>query len=299
MIQKRQMENDFYIRLSLKFEGNETDDNLIDLYDLGQSLIGFQRFLAITTHLVLNDEVITQAPSLKNAKINALPARPGSYEVISIITGIGVAVYKIATAPKDTVLGNLVRSAYDYVIKESLGFHVDFDTTLGQQYKNLTDSSIPMLTQNRFYSVIEKSQKAIVEMHRPIFASKSASSAKILFHSKDKMLIVGEELNKETYDYIHYTNNGEYPEKFEGYISSFNVNTYSGRIYTLSQMRPIPFVLNDNLKSQEILELITDSFAENVRGAEVNRHRGLLIFNAFVRRSRSGQIKNFLVIDVS
>lgn len=53
------------INFDLSFGGGITDRHQIDFYDVSQALIGFQRSLALTTHLVVNGEIITQSPSLK------------------------------------------------------------------------------------------------------------------------------------------------------------------------------------------------------------------------------------------
>ena len=75
------------VDFSLSYEGGLADDGMVDLYDIGQALIGFQRSLAITTHLVLNDEVITQAPALKGAKIFTHPSEEGSWRIVATIIG--------------------------------------------------------------------------------------------------------------------------------------------------------------------------------------------------------------------
>lgn len=51
--------------IKLKFEGNLSDNHVLDFYDAARAMMGFQRSLALTTHLVVNGEIITQAPSLK------------------------------------------------------------------------------------------------------------------------------------------------------------------------------------------------------------------------------------------
>src|SRR6266404_3669458 len=115
------------VKFTLSFEGAASDQHLIDLYDVSQALIGFQRSLALTSHLVINDEIITQAPSLKGASILALPPKEGSWEIVGlVITGVAAVGYKLGTAPRNTPLGHLIFSLYDYVVKESLGFHVDY-----------------------------------------------------------------------------------------------------------------------------------------------------------------------------
>jgi len=78
-----------FLTLTLSFEGNSADDHAIDLYDVSSALLGFERTLALTTHLILNQEVITQAPSLKNAQILSFPSKEGSWKMTVgiILTG--------------------------------------------------------------------------------------------------------------------------------------------------------------------------------------------------------------------
>jgi hypothetical protein len=116
--------------LTLSYAGAEADHHELDFYDAAIALIGFQRSLALTTHFVINNEVITQAPALKGARILAIPPEPGSWKITAaVIVGIS-GLYKVGTAPIDTPLGNIVNSAYDYVISTTLGFHVDYKSTL-------------------------------------------------------------------------------------------------------------------------------------------------------------------------
>lgn len=131
------------IEFTLSFAGSAAKTHQIDFYDVSQALIGFQRSLALTTHLVVNNQIITQAPSLKGARIFATVPEEGSWKWTAILTLLGTGAYNVLTADKETVLGNLVMSAYDYVISESLGFHVDFDKSLGQQFEELHGKDSP------------------------------------------------------------------------------------------------------------------------------------------------------------
>jgi hypothetical protein len=140
------------IPFELSFSGRLAEHQEIDFYDVAEALKGFQRSLALTTHLVLNGEVITQAPSLEGARILLLALEPGSWKATAVVmVGLTTALYQLGTAPKDTPLGNLVSSAYDYVISETLGFHVDYDKTLGQQYEELKrERDVKQLPQGKF-----------------------------------------------------------------------------------------------------------------------------------------------------
>jgi hypothetical protein len=169
------------VTFSLSYAGGLADESQIDFYDISQALIGFERSLALTAHAVINDEVITHAPSLKGARLIVLPFEPGSWKVTTMLVAGLAAASHLVTAPRDTPMGNLISSAYDYVISESLGFHVDYSRTLGQQYEELHPEkrSGGSSFESRLDSVIEKVHAAVVNIHRPIVHSETAVLAEI------------------------------------------------------------------------------------------------------------------------
>lgn len=282
---------------TLSYSGGASDDNEIDFYDVAQALIGFQRSLALTTHLVLNDQVITQAPSLKGARIFAIPPEEGSWKITAAVL---VGLYTVGTAPKDSPIGNLIASAYDYVVSETLGFHVDFDKTLGQQYDELQrtrESTIKKLPQTRFDSVIEKCEVAIRDMHRPIVNSETAIKASIITQVGSWSSKVQQDLDRETYEHVAYTREEETPETFVGRISSYNINTYKGRVYLNSEGRPVPFELGDVARGPRSVSLITNSLVSNARDRKSGE--GEVSLKAYRRVSTSGKLKGLFVINVN
>lgn len=66
------------LSFTLSYSGDQADDHEIDFYDVAQALVGFQRTIALTAHLVINGEVITQATALKGVRITAVPPEEGS-----------------------------------------------------------------------------------------------------------------------------------------------------------------------------------------------------------------------------
>jgi len=221
------------VQLTLSYSGGDTEEHAIDFYDVAQALEGFQRSLALTVHLVLNGEIITQAPSLRGARILALPAEDGSWKITAglIFTGL----YALGTLSNDSPLGHLVYSVYDYVISESLGVHVDYDKSLGQLYEESKEKKLKLSVprQSQMDSLMEKCIFAITEMHRPIYKSGSASGASIVVNVRGQKLPLHARLNAETYEFIHETFESEEAEVIEGRVSSYNSNTYKGRIYVL------------------------------------------------------------------
>ncbi len=156
------------IKFELVYEGGAADEHLIDLYDVSQALIGFQRSIALTCHLIINGEIITQAPALKGAQILAHPADEGSWKMVATVLA---GIYMIGTAPKDTPLGHIVYSAYDYIVSESLGIHVDYDKSLGELFEeyNQNNPNKVKIEQHKLDSLMEKCNTAITDIHRPIF----------------------------------------------------------------------------------------------------------------------------------
>lgn len=285
---------DFRTDISLKYFGNEADNKHIEFYDVGQALIGFQRSLAITTHLILNDKVIVQAPSLKKAKVYVLPPDEGSWAITAVVLG-GIVTYNVLAAPRDTVLGHIVHSAYDYVISRSLGFNPDFDKTLGQQYGELRltskDIGIPDLTEGRFDGAIEKCETAIKDMHRPITKSQSATGAEIIHSYESEEKPLKHKLSQSTYDYMMQDTESDTPEEISGFISGYNLNTKTGRVFLPDMNRTVPFELSSEINDR--LPFI-ESLLENERDSG----RGILQLRAYPITSQNGRIKKYIILEI-
>jgi hypothetical protein len=283
----------------LTYEGALSDAHQIDFYDVSQALIGFQRSIALTTHLVLNNQVITQAPSLKGAVILAEPPQSGSWKMLAKISLVGTAFYNTLTADKETVLGNLVTSAYDYVISESLGFHVDFNKTLNLQYQELHAESQEAPGQDitsRLDSVVEKCEAAVKHIHRPIVESRTASGAIIHSLSDGIKKSIGHPFDQQTYEYLDTTIKSENLERFVGKVSSYNANTYKGRIYLPEFGRPLPFMLAESAKTRSNAGYLAANLATH---AETRfRNDNFVTVHGYRLSSKTGRLKGLLIFKV-
>lgn len=281
------------VEFTISFDGKSSDNHRIDLYDVSQALTGFQRSLALTTHLILNNQVITQSPSLKNAEIYSLPSEEGSWKMTAVIC---TALYSLGTASKDTPLGHIIYSAYDYVISESLGVHVDYDKTLGKLYEESQDKKLPKIQQYQLDSIIEKCSFSIREMHRPIYKTRTASKATISAVVNDKTLPISSELSIETYAHLKEEIIGSKYITVKGYISSYNVNTYKGRIYIPKEGRPIPFELSESIRDKRTVEIIVKSLSKNALDAKDNKE---IICTVFEVTSNLDKLKRYIVKNIS
>lgn len=247
--------------ISLKYEGGLADNNVLNMYDAARGLVGFQRSLALTTHLVVNGEIITQAPSLKGAEIIATTPEEGSWKITAIIIA---GIWAVASASKDTVPAHLLFSAYDYVVRSTLGFPVDFDKTLAESHDDYLKEK--KITAEKFDSLIEKTETSIADMHRPIVASESATKAHLIgFPDLGSPISIGPELSPLTFDYLSRTSLEKDETVIDGVVSSFNVNTYKGRIFVFDEKRPIPFELSQQARDGSSMFRVASSLRANAR----------------------------------
>ncbi|TIW20100.1 MAG: hypothetical protein E5V65_09020 [Mesorhizobium sp.] len=286
------------MEFTLEFDGNEADRNLLDFYDAAQAFGGFQRSLALTTHLIVNGEIITQAPALKNAAILVRPPEVGSWKAVAVVTG--TILLSGGVASKDSVLGHLLTSAYDYVISESLGFHVDFEKSLGQQieeHRAISDEVPRELDQGKFEALIEKVESAVRDLHRPISHSGTAATA-ILGESQSGLIVrkTGPTLDRATFEYIDVTNLGSDQKSYAGKVSSYNSNTYKGRVYVEDEGRPVPFTLAEVSRDSKTISKIVGSLSANAM--DRFDQRAEIRFSALRYESKNGRLKGFLILRV-
>lgn len=243
----------------LSYEGRLANDNELNFYDAARAMAGFQRSLALTTHLAINGEIIVQAPSLKNAEILIATPRAGSWELVATIIAGGWAV---GTAAKDTPLGHLIYSLYDFVVTQTLGFPVDYSKSLYQTYNDHLDRK--KITPSKLDSLSEKVEGSIKDLHRPIIASETAEHANIYAGDiKKKDMMLGREINEMSWDYLSKTTLDRQETDLTGVVSSYNVNTYKGRIFSFEEQRPIAFELQQEAKNRSTFRHITTSLRAN------------------------------------
>lgn len=278
--------------IKLKFEGRLSDNHVLDFYDAARAMVGFQRSLALTTHLVMNGEIITQAPSLKNAEILVSTPEAGSWELIASIVG---AAWVAGNASRDTPLGHLLYSVYDYVVANTLGFHVDYEKSLYQAYKERLEEK--NITPEKLDSLMEKTESSISDMHRPIIASESANQAKLFWLTHGSPEQIGPDMTELSFDYISRTIRREEVIEHDGLVASYNVNTFKGRIFLPIEQRPIPFELDESARTIENVELITSSLHSNA--TDRSSQGGMITVHGQRLESSTGRLKALIVQDIA
>ena len=231
------------LSIDLVYDGRDADSGVLNFYDAAHALVGFQRSLALTTHLVINGEIITQAPSLRGARIIVTPPQEGSWRVSAAILAAS-GFYSLTTAPTDTPPGHLVHSVFDWAIREALGVPVDYDKTLQELYREgreQEEGALHIPQQSQVESLVEKCESAFREMHRPIVKSRSASQGSVVQHRNAELRAIGVPFTSSTYDNLLYAEKDMEPISVKGKVSSYNINTFKGRIYLSEEKRTLPF----------------------------------------------------------
>lgn len=285
------------LSLEFIFKGKDADEGRLSFYDAAQALVGFERTVALTNHLLLNGEVLTQSPSAKGFHQFILPPEEGSWKAaIGIVFGTALT---IGVASKDSALGYLAVSALDYVMQQSLGFEVDFDETLGPQIiRAWEQKQIPQtIDAERFDSLIEKVEPGLRQCHRPIVFSETATNAQIRWRLPARSGIMDGFFDRETYEYVSQTLRREDIEDFQGNISSYNVNTFKGRIYIKAMQRTVPFEIAPEARSPIALRAIVGSLYENSSREKLFSEE--VVLRGFRNESVSGRLKSIYTIMVN
>jgi hypothetical protein len=133
-------------------------------------------------------------------------------------------------------------------------------------------------------------------MHRPIAKTHTADEATITAKIGTTEREIGSPLNLETYEYVAHTDRGTDSFEFVGRVSSYNSNTFKGRVYITDEGRPIPFELSDTARSIDGIIKITASLAAYAQRKPEGE--GVFVFNGFRNTSRSGRLKSLYITEV-
>ena len=224
------------MQLSLKFEGSEANNHNLDMYDAGVAVKSFHRFLAMTTSLALHEEIIIRATDLKQAKILTSPPKSGSWQILVTI---------LLLVPFSTLKQSLIGETMHYIIKRLIG-----DNSLDNKIENSID-------QIKLDFLMEQCRSPILNVHRPIIKSSTASSLKISLFGKEHIL-----LNSDTYEYLKQEHL-EDTKDIVVRVNRYNIDTFRGRLSVEGIEKSIPFKLDKKSQDEGTTSLINRSLYEN------------------------------------
>ena len=274
----------------VKFAGGlEAQNSELNLYDLSVALRGIHRSFTIIGNYIATDQIITRVPDAKGINILSYPAEEGSFLVrlAIVFTIAGVFLEKAVTQPRDTVLGNLTWSCYEYVIHKATGLKVSYDTTIFDEWYR--EKGKP---EHKVESLVQKVESSLYEIHRPIQTNSAHEVILKRNTGSDGMI----RLNTRTFDvlnkWIYYDDN----VLFYGRVSSYNANTHTGMVYVESEMRAIPFEFDKSVTVDDIL--ITKSLSLYARSKKHTGKLGFFEFQAKKVCTANGVLKKLRIANV-
>lgn len=107
--------------------------------------------------------------------------------------------------------------------------------------------------------------------------------------------LIGQQLNADTYGMMQAVERS-HEEEFRGRISSYNINTYRGRVYVGEEQRPIPFELASDARDTDTVSSIARSLSRN---AATRDPESDIDFRAIKIISKTGRVKTLIITEVS
>lgn len=185
------------------------------------------------------------------------------------------------------------------LLQKASEFTYNLNKSLGVIYEEAQKKrqQLPKIELHQADSLIEKCSTAIHEIHGPIYKTKTANRAEITATIGATKFPLQSAFTLESWDYIHETHQSESPEQLVGHVSSYNSNTYKGRIYVEKFGRPISELVG-NTRNQKEIKFITSSLQANALGNSSAAEAKVYIL-AYLQTSRLGTLKSFSIIHVS
>lgn len=286
------------MEFSLNYYGGMADEHLLDFYDASRAMMGFERTLALTAHLVLNDEIITQVTSLKGAKVLLGPMEAGSLKIPAYIFAGATAVYSLGSLEANNPLGHLMYSAYDAMVHAALGVSLSYEKPLREHIDASTkEANVFRPADPKIQALAEKCEAPLAEMHRPITKSQSATSAELVQNRPaNPPRPIGPPMSQQTYDFLRYAEKDRHPISVMGKVSSYNLNSFKGRIFCFDEERLISFTLDESCRTPSAIKQIVGSLRANAVGT--NDESSILHLHVISERRRTGSVRSYRVLQV-
>jgi len=220
--------NQFEIPLKLKYDVPDSKEGRINLYSGPKSIFGFGKVIQLSTHLILNDEVINRSTAVRNAEFYLLPSKKGSYiQELNIIVLNYPAESLVVSTIAINVLSNHISDAIKWLISSAAGItdsaYVPLEPRLGSKLEpHFDDLQVVM-------------DGAILEAHKTV--ERSGGSV-VLSDANHQELVT---FNQDTLDYIKETKVSKDHEVIKGHVTRYNVLTGNGRLLDDETGDVIPF----------------------------------------------------------
>lgn len=220
------MADDFLpVRLAVRYPFPDEQSGGLSAYDVTKSLHGFCKAINISSHYLVNGNVIFQAPAVRGASLYIKPSREGSYEQLLDlwIQYKDVIVLGVSTSITAAVV-------YDFI-------KLTFRRSLGQKHQPETQEVSKLVSdaQGDLNALSEAMDGPLIEAHRTI---EKKQAPLIDIEAGGETVAV---LDAQSLDYVKTRIVSDRIEEIEVSVSSYNINSRKGRFYAPTLEQTIPF----------------------------------------------------------
>lgn len=262
------------ITFNIKFDSGAANYDGLNFYYGSDALGGFAEALSITTHAIVNNNVVKQTPAVKGFKLDFKESHTGSY------------VQKISLEFTDEEAVRVINHLRPAGFIELLTFHLAEPLGLKPKIESLVAKRWFRSSMDDSEALLERLKRPLERIHHPVYGQGYQVT---LYKSRTPML----GFNERTHDYLTGSEISGNLEVIEAAVSRFNARTLTGRIIEEEDsdsisfsplkagfLRPAKLLLVNSLK-----DLTEDKFTKV--GLEVRRVL-----------SRDGRTKHLIVQSV-
>lgn len=181
------------------------------MYYGADALSGFAEALAITTHAIVNNNVVTQTPAVKGFKLDFKEAHEGSY------------VQKINLEFTDAEAIRVINYLRPKGFIELLTFHLASPLGLNPRIESDAAKRWHRTSMDDSEKLLDRLGGPLKKIHHPVYGQ----GYKVVLY-KNRTTMLG--FNENTFDYLTGSTVSERVEVVEAAVSRFNARTFTGRI---------------------------------------------------------------------
>lgn len=272
------LDSQLSVTLNLVFDPEEANDEdeaafQVDLYDGAKTIFGLGRALQIAAHFLVNQEVIFQAPSARGVRLYLVPARRGSFDQLIQLVIEHKEIILVTAAT--TLTTEVVRDFLGYVIRKSCGLVAHASTYVVREISKQMQADLEALE--------EAMLGPLVDAHRAIEKGSARTRLKL---GGDQI-----EFDDRTYANVRDRILSPHKKTLAASVSSYNINSFKGRLYNPELGRTIPFKMRKRSLPEDLTPL---SWSLDERNKKLD---GLIDVDVLEELSPQRTVRSYILLD--
>lgn len=243
-----------WISYKLKFEGRDADNHLLEAHPTGQSLEGFSWALALALNYGITGRLRYSRDLSKSAKVFISPPRQGS-----VLYDLNILVQQNPFL--SLIVGGYVVNTVTPYINGLIGYLFNQAVGLGSEFSEEAKKYLLKLDGEELNAITRRIEPPLSRAHYAV-----GRTADEILLRRDATNII--KLDMTTKDNLKAEPTGEY-DTLDTNVTSFNVLTGNGRLFSPETETTLPFSLRDNSRHGTTTTLIQsmEQYALGRKGA--------------------------------